>query len=425
MSPQQFQIVRDSKVMTHDDWSSLRHEAEQLFTPGTAIKEQELFAGRQEQITKLAQRIRLSGGHAVIYGERGVGKSSLVNIFRYVADASPSRVQYIRVAATDGDDYNALFVKIFKRMTLEEGERRTRLSDLYEGKQITPDDVLLEFENFSSATVPIIVIDEFDRLKDHQAKTLVSDTVKLISDEAINATFFIVGVSDAVEELLHGHESIGRALSQVEMPRMSDSEIIDIINRRLKRAGIKITSDAIWDCVFICKGLPHYAHLLGLHAMQSVCDRKALIIERRDIEEASRRALADSNQSIKSGFENAIFSERPDNIFKQVLIACALVQKDSFGRFTAKSVATILSEITGERYDVPAFSYHLKEFCDTARGPILKKMGQTRRFTFRFLEALMESYVILEGMNQKIITNRIVERNRPKRQPDLFSAIVS
>jgi Cdc6-like AAA superfamily ATPase len=380
---------------------------------------------RQEQIAKLAQRIRLSGGHAVIYGERGVGKSSLVNIFRYVADQSPSKVQYIRVAATDGDDYNALFSKIFKRMVLEEDGKKSRLSDLYEGRQITPDDVLLEFENFSSATVPIIVIDEFDRLKDERAKILVSDTIKLISDEAVNATFFIVGVSDAVEDLLHGHESIGRALSQVEMPRMSDTEIIDIINRRLKRAGIKVTSEAIWDCVFICKGLPHYAHLLGLHAMQSVCDRKAGIIERKDVEEASKRALLDANQSIKAGFERAVYSERPDNIFKHVLIACALAQKDSFGQFTAKSVARILSEITGERYDVPAFSYHLNEFCEPTRGPILKKIGQTRRFTFRFVEAMMEAYSIMEGMNRKIISNKIVEQNRPKRQPDLFSAIVS
>jgi hypothetical protein len=220
----------------------------------------------------------------------------------------------------------------------------------------------------------------------------------------------------------HGHESIGRALAQVEMPRMSDSEIIDIINRRLKRAGIKITSQAIWDCVFICKGLPHYAHLLGLHSMQSACDGKGLIIERKDIEEASNRALVDANQSIKSDFEKAIYSERPDNIFKQVLISCALAPKDNLGRFSAKSIAPILAEVAGEKYDVPAFSYHLNEFCEKSRGPILKKIGQTRRFTFRFVEAMMESYAILEGKSRNLISNKIVEGHRPKRQPDLFSS---
>lgn len=80
---------RDEKTMSDEDWLALRREAEILFTPGTAIQEQELFAGRTEQIDKLAQRIRLAGSHAIIYGDRGVGKSSLVNIFRHIADESP------------------------------------------------------------------------------------------------------------------------------------------------------------------------------------------------------------------------------------------------------------------------------------------------------------------------------------------------
>lgn len=414
--------VRSEKAMLAEDWTALREDAEQLFTPGTAVKEQDLFAGRAEQISKLAQRIRLAGSHAIIYGDRGVGKSSLVNIFRYIADASPSRVQYIRVAATDGDDFSAIIRKIFKRMTVEnEDGSRTRLADFYDNKEITPDDVLLEFENFSGAATPIIVIDEFDRLKDARAKSLVSDTIKLTSDESVNATFFIVGVSDAVDDLLHGHESIGRALAQVEMPRMSDEEIVQIVQKRLARAGMRISGEALWDIVFICKGLPHYAHLLGLHAMQSACDRRSLAIARADIEEATRRALSEANQSIKAGFERALYSERPHNIFAQVLAACALATKDALGRFTARSVATRLTEITGEKYDVPAFSYHLNEFCEPARGPILSKHGQTRRFTFRFIDALMESYVIIEGIQRGVIGKALVEKHRPKRQGDLFS----
>jgi hypothetical protein len=182
-----------------------------------------------------------------------------------------------------------------------------------------------------------------------------------------------------------------------------------------------IGSEAAWDCVFICKGFPHYAHLLGLHAMQAACDRRSLRIERKDVKEASSRALADANQSIRSGFEKAIYSERPNNIFKEVLIACALAKKDVNGQFIAKSVAARLTEMTAHTYEVPAFSYHLNELCDEARGPILKKMGETRKFTFRFVEPLMESYVVLEGMNRKIISTKLVDKNRPTRQSDFFA----
>lgn len=407
--------------MTDEDWRVLRGEAEILFTPGTSIKEQDLFAGRSQQIDKLTQRVRLPGSHAVIYGERGVGKSSLVAIFKYVADQSPNSVQYIRIAATEGDDYRAIMLKIFKRMTVIDGAERKRLADFYEGRDITPDDVLLEFENFSLNTVPIIVIDEFDRITDTATKVKVSDMIKLLSDEAINATFFIVGVSDAVEDLIKGHASIGRSIAEIEMPRMSDAEITDIILIRLRRVGMKISADALWDCIFISKGLPHYAHLLGLHAMQAACDRKSLQIAERDITEATNRSLLEANHSIKEAFERAVYSERKDNIFRQVLTACALAKKDPLGQFNAKSVAVKLKEITGMEYEVPAFSYHLNEFCEEGRSNILQKYGQTRKFTFRFNEALMEPYVLLEALRQSIIRKSDVQKNQPSRQSDFFA----
>lgn len=408
-------------AMTDEDWAALRHEAEILFTPGTSIKEQDLFAGRSQQIQKLTQRIRLAGSHAVIYGERGVGKSSLVSIFKYIADGSKSDINYIRIAATQGDKFRDVILKIFKRMTVLDGENRKRLADYYDDRDITPDDVLLEMQNFALSTLPIIVIDEFDRLADDDTKTKISDTLKLLSDESVPVTFFIVGVSDAVEDLLKGHASIGRAIAEIEMPRMSDEEIIDIISVRLRRAGMKITSDAIWNCVFVCKGLPHYAHLIGLHAMQSACDRRSLTIAARDVEEATDRSLSEANHSIKEAYERAVYSERKDNIFREVLTACALAKKDPLGRFNAKSVAIKLKEITGQDYAVPAFSYHLNEFCEEGRSCILQKYGQTRKFTFRFSEALMEPYVVLEALRQSILNKVDVQKAQPKRQSELFS----
>lgn len=413
--------LRSESSMGDDDWKALRYEAEILFTPGTSIKEQDLFAGRSEQIQKLTQRIRLAGSHAVIYGERGVGKSSLVSIFKYVADQSPNAIHYIRIAATEGDVFRDIIMKIFKRMTVIDGEDKKRLADYYEGREISPDDVLLEFQNFSMASTPIIVIDEFDRITDYPTKVKISDTIKLLSDEAVKATFFIVGVSDAVEDLLKGHESIGRAISEVEMPRMSDSEITDILSLRLQRAGMKITSDALWDCIFITKGLPHYAHLIGLHAMQSACDRKSLQITETDVTEATERALLEANHSIKEAYQRAVYSERRDNIFREVLTCCALAKKDPLGRFNAKAVAAKLKEITGQEYDVPAFSYHLNEFCEDGRNKILQKYGQTRKFTFRFTEALMEPYVLLEALRQSVIKKVDVRKSQPQRQSDLFS----
>lgn len=409
--------------MSSEDWGALRIECEQVFTPGTPIKESELFAGRKAQIEKLTQRIRSPGSHAVVYGERGVGKSSLVNVFKFIADASANRIQYIRVAGVSSDTFTSLFFKIFKRIHVGDGEVKTRLSEKYEGKEITADDVLLEFEGFSRASTPIIVIDELDKISSQKVKEEIAETIKLVSDERANVTFFIVGIADNVADLIEGHESIDRAIAQVEMPRMDDREIIDVIHPRVRRLGLRITEDALWDCVFLCKGLPHYAHLVGLHACQACCDAKVVNIDRGIVKEAENRAISESNNTIRTNFDDAIFSEREDNIFLPVLVACALSKKDPIGRFLAKDVARVLSDIMGKPYEVPAFSYHLDQFTTYERGRMLEKLGNKRQFKFRFREALSEPYVMLKGREAGLISEAIKQKYGPKRQADLFSAL--
>lgn len=408
-------------VMSDDDWRTIRVDCEQVFTPGTPIKEGELFAGRSAQIQKLTQRIRSPGSHAVVYGERGVGKSSLVNVFRFIADANASRIQYIRIAGVADDTFTSLMNKVFKRITINKGDDTVRMSEYYSGREITADDVFLEFENFSPSTTPIIVIDELDKIESRKVTKELAETIKLVSDEGSNVTFFVVGIADSVAELIEGHEFIDRAMAQVEMPRMNDQEIIEVVLPRVRRLGFRISEDALWDCVFLSKGLPHYAHLIGLHACQVCCDCKSHVIRRDHIKLAEERAISESNSSIRTNFDDAVYSERTENIFLPVLLSCALVSKDAIGRFLAKDVAKVLTDIMGQAYDVPAFSYHLDQFTTLERGRMLEKLGSKRQFRFRFREALAEPYVIMKGREAGLLSSGIEAKYGPSRQPDLFS----
>ncbi len=51
-----------------------------VFTPATPIQTDTLFAGRASQVDKVYTTLLEAGRHAVLYGERGVGKTSLANI---------------------------------------------------------------------------------------------------------------------------------------------------------------------------------------------------------------------------------------------------------------------------------------------------------------------------------------------------------
>lgn len=52
----------------------------EVFSPSAPIQTRDLFYGRIKQINKVVETINENGKHTVLYGERGVGKTSLANI---------------------------------------------------------------------------------------------------------------------------------------------------------------------------------------------------------------------------------------------------------------------------------------------------------------------------------------------------------
>jgi hypothetical protein len=70
---------------------------------------------------------------------------------------------------------------------------------------------------------------------------------------------------------------------------------------------------------------------------------------------------------------------------------------------------------------VPAFAYHLDEFCQDERGRILEKLGRRKQFRYRFRDSLMEAFVVLKSMEQGLIANDKAVALGPKRQMDFFS----
>ena len=94
------------KSMTDEDWTALRFELGQLFTPSTPIGAGELFAGRINQIKSLIDTVSERGRHAIIYGEPGVGKTSVAQVLQFFVPRDTSTVKYIRRAVFSSDDYS-------------------------------------------------------------------------------------------------------------------------------------------------------------------------------------------------------------------------------------------------------------------------------------------------------------------------------
>src|SRR5271157_619723 len=92
---------------------ALSLETGAVFTPGAPINEKDLFAGRTQQVEKIIDAVSQRGYHAILYGERGVGKTSLSNM-RSSFLAQRHAYDISRTNCDISDTFTALWTKALK-----------------------------------------------------------------------------------------------------------------------------------------------------------------------------------------------------------------------------------------------------------------------------------------------------------------------
>ena len=410
------------KKLSVEDQPSLRFEINQLFTPSTPIRLADMFAGRSEKIDQLIQAVAEPGRHAVLYGERGVGKTSLSQILEHLVPSGRQRVIHSRKACTPGDDFDSIWRKFFKdiRFTISDEDGDVSVIDLYPGK-ITPDDVLREMKFFSVNDIPIFVIDEFNEIDDDGTTSrLMANTLKTLSDEGVAATIVVVGVGDNVTQLFADHASIERCTEEVLMPRMSRPELGDIIDKRVSQLGMEIEGDARWKIIILSRGLPTYVHRLGKHAALAAVDDLRRTITEQDVDKSISDILSGSLRSLRDKYEAATVSNQPGNLFKEILLACALARADDNGYFTPAAVRDPLEKILGRPMQIAQYQNHLGDWHTKKRGEILQRTGEPRAYRFRFVEPAMQPYVLMKGIADGMVTDEAKAILRFPAQGQLF-----
>src|SRR6516162_5762775 len=182
--------------LSETDIAGKRFEANQIFTPSAPVAIAELFAGRQKQMAQIIDAIGERGRHAILYGERGVGKSSLAQIIPFLLPRNIERVRHIRIQAFPGDAFSDVARRVFHNIHVKgdfgEGIRTYNATELYPD-EVSIDNFLSEMGMFTENELPIIVIDEFNEIDDNRTSILMSNIIKALSDSISKVTVIIVG----------------------------------------------------------------------------------------------------------------------------------------------------------------------------------------------------------------------------------------
>jgi hypothetical protein len=178
---------------------------------------------------------------------------------------------------------------------------------------------------------------------------------------------------------------------------MSPVELRQILEDRVPKLNISIQDSIVTKMIKFSQGLPGYMHLLGLLAVRSAVSSRSLKIAAPHLKDAVTRALEKADESTRREYYKAIQSTKPDNRYREALLACALARKNELGQFSASDVCEPYSAIMKKPMIIENFARHLNAFCDPDRGPALIKSGKPKRFLYHFANPLLEPLVVMRG----------------------------
>lgn len=391
------------KPVTEDEWMHLSFDIRMLFD-GAPIDEEDLFAGRSTEVRRILETVFDRSKHVILYGERGVGKTSLSNVFWKRFNKSLRSFVVARVQAGPHDTFSTLWTRALEELKaaghLLGKDDYVNFDVNYEA--ITPSQVRRELQKCAANAVPIIIVDEYNEVRDESAKTLTANLIKEFYDFSITTTVILVGVADDISELIQDHRSIDRAINQIPLSRMSTSELKEIIQKRAGRTVMTFSPDAMWTIIVLSRGLPYFTQTLSKHAALCAIEERRIVITDSDVEASLKHFVADVEASFRDAYRAATRSNQ-ENFFQQSLLACALAKTDDEGFFTANDLVEPYSAIMGEKKRIAHYEKHLRRFSSDEGGNILTKRGGDRQGTFRFADPMMQPYVIIRGIQTKMI----------------------
>ncbi|MDF9829334.1 ATP-binding protein [Parabacteroides sp. PF5-6] len=380
----------------------------QVFSPIQPIQEKDFFFGRMSQLTKIIDAINEKGQHAILYGERGVGKTSLANIMY----KSFTNIYPIKITCDRRHTYRSLWEDALDKIQYSQTINGIGFNAQCKSKMISMKSLISSYSDLKTNQIVnllndlgsdyklMFIFDEFDNIADQNTRHFFADLIKSLSDNNTNTTIILVGIAESVEALIGSHLSLERCLKQVKMPRMRKDECEEIVNNGLKLLDLKMDKLVLDKIVEFSSGFPHYIHLLCKYGCLELIENDKNNFTETYLTIAINKGIDNTSEQLRISFREAISSSSSSNKWKFILYACANCELDEFNSFTITNIVKEYNKITKNNVKNSDLHYCINELAKANRAEILTKLGKGRSTRYTFKNPMMRAFVKLK-MNAK------------------------
>lgn len=272
---------------------SAGHRLGRAYPVSQPVSDLRQFAGRRDLLTSVIRSIEERRMHVVLYGDRGIGKTSLLHIIALLAKDARYLVRYSSCSASS--DLDTTFRAIAEDIPLlyhEKGdptsapaESGKTLADLLDPSRLTPATLSEVFDGLSGTRL-LIILDEFDRTENLEFRREVAELIKNLSDRSSKVQILIGGVAENLSELVRQIPSIRRNLLGIPVGRMTDAELTEILNNGQAVSGLPIDKIAQQRLIESANGSPYLANLIAHQASSRAIERGGKSVTAADLKDA-------------------------------------------------------------------------------------------------------------------------------------------
>lgn len=264
---------------------SIQELITRYFTPSKEITSIERLKGREKELRTIRRALPSAGRHVFIYGDRGVGKTSLAVSSANLHNSSSEVPIYVACGEqmTFFDVMQSIANSVIPlEQRIEKQKKSGSLGFGFPGgaefsiagkssEQIEspiPRNVndaldILRYVCSKRKGQTVIVIDEFDRIRDTTQKGYFAEFIKNVPtlDEKVKLIF--CGIGQNIDEILGAHPSAGRYFEPVHVEKLKHDDLYQIIGDAATEAEVKVSDLMLRRIGIVSDQFPHFVHLIG------------------------------------------------------------------------------------------------------------------------------------------------------------------